>query len=296
MSARRAVTRLTVRQVRVGAIVLSVVSATFVASTVKAREATEAITPGLIEDLASNPALRALYGTPFDLSTPGGFTVWRVGMFLAGAAALWAVLAATRILRGEEEAGRAELVLTGPVTRPRLTDLSLLVLAATTPIVGVCVALAFIGTAQAVTGSVLYSMGLTLLMLDFVGVGGVSSQLFGQRRRASGAAGLVLGATFLMRMVADGSKGLGWLRWFTPFGWLEELRPFAENRFFPLVLLGGTAVILLAVAVALSRQRDLGDGIVRDRDEAEMRPHLLRAPLPFQWRQGLTGLFGWGLA
>ncbi|HMK11571.1 MAG TPA: hypothetical protein VK461_08330 [Acidimicrobiales bacterium] len=296
MSATRAVTRLTVRQVRVGAIVLSLVSATFVASTVKAREATEAITPGLIEDLASNPALRALYGTPFDLSTPGGFTVWRVGMFLAGAAALWAMLAATRILRGEEEAGRAELVLTGPVTRPRLTDLSLLVLGATTPLVGVCVALTFIGTAQAVTGSVLYSAGLMLVMLDFVGVGGVASQLFGQRRRASGAAGLVLGGVFLTRMVADGSSGLRWLRWFTPFGWLEELRPFADNRFLPLLLLGATAVILLAVAVALSRRRDLGDGIVSDRDEAEMRPRLLRAPLSFQWRQGLTGLLGWGFA
>ena len=52
----------------------------------------------------------------------------------------------------------------------------------------------------------------------------------------------MLGALFLLRMVADGSSGLGWLRWLTPFGWLEELRPFADNRVLPLLLLAGLAV------------------------------------------------------
>ena len=70
----------------------------------------------------------------------------------------------------------------------------------------------------------------------------------------------MLGALFLLRMVADGSSGLGWLRWLTPFGWLEELRPFADNRVLPLLLLAGLAVAVGAIAIALSRQRDLGDG------------------------------------
>ena len=106
----------------------------------------------------------------------------------------------------------------------------------------------------------------------------------------------MLGALFLLRMVADGSSGIGWLRWLTPFGWLEELRPFADNRVLPLLLLAGLAVAVGAIAIALSRQRDLGDGIVRERDTAEMQAGLLRAPFPFQWRQGTGALIGWGVS
>ena len=142
----------------------------------------------------------------------------------------------------------------------------------------------------------MFSAGLTLLMLVFIATGGLTAQLFATRRRASGAGGLVLGALFLLRMVADGSSGLGWLRWLTPFGWLEELRPFADNRVLPLLLLAGLAVAVGAIAIALSRQRDLGDGIVRERDTAEMQAGLLRAPFPFQWRQGTGALIGWGVS
>ena len=223
-----------------------------------------------------------LYGTPFDLATPGGFTVWRLGMFLVRCRrALWGLLTATRLLRGEEEAGRADLVLTAPISRRRLTDVTLLVVAAAAPIVGAPVALGFIATAQAVPARCSSAPGITLLTLDFIADGGLTSQLFATRRRASGAGGLVLGRdSSCLRMVADGSSGLGWLRWLTPFGWLEELRPFADERAcFHSLLLAALAVGLGGLALALSRQRDLGDGIVRERDTAELRPRLLHSPL-----------------
>ena len=201
MSATATVTRLSVRQVRTGAIVLAVASAAMVASTIKARQATDSFTTGLAEDLASNPALRALYGTPFDLATPGGFTVWRLGMFLSAAACAWGLLTATRLLRGEEEAGRADLVHTAPITHPSITNITLLVIAAAAPFVGVLVALAFLGTAQQVAGSILFSAGLTLLMLVFIATGGLTSQLFATRRRASGAGGLVLSKFLLLLLI-----------------------------------------------------------------------------------------------
>src|SRR4029450_4729163 len=126
------------------------------------------------------------YGTPFDLASPGGFTVWRLGMFLAAGTGLWGLLTAPRLLRGEGGAG-------GAARAPR-----------------------FIATSQAVSSSALFGAGIALLTLDFIAVGALTSQLLGTRRHASGAAGLALGATFLLRMVADGSSGLGWLRWSTP--------------------------------------------------------------------------------
>ena len=67
-----------------------------------------------------------------------------------------------------------------------------------------------------------------------VGVGALASQLAPTRRAALELGGAVVGVLFLARVVADTASGLGWLRWATPLGWAEELRPFAGPQ--PLVL------------------------------------------------------------
>jgi len=52
---------------------------------------------GSIAKLAANPAIRTLFGEPIALDQAGGFTVWRVGTFLAALLGAWAILATTRI-------------------------------------------------------------------------------------------------------------------------------------------------------------------------------------------------------
>ena len=64
-----------------------------------------------------NGAVRLLYGTPHDLLSVGGYVAWRAGGTLAVFTALWALLGAVRAMRADEEAGRAELVLSGVVSR-----------------------------------------------------------------------------------------------------------------------------------------------------------------------------------
>ena len=66
--------------------------------------------------LAENPAIRILFGTPVALDDAGGFTVWRTGMPLLVLAGVWILLAGTRITRGEEDAGRIDLLLAGRVS------------------------------------------------------------------------------------------------------------------------------------------------------------------------------------
>ena len=58
-----------------------------------------------------NLALRLFYGIPRDLASVGGYVEFRVVGMMAVLAAAWAVFAAARALRGEEDAGRWELVL-----------------------------------------------------------------------------------------------------------------------------------------------------------------------------------------
>src|SRR5579884_3749925 len=65
----------------------------------------------------SNKGVRLLYGDPHAIATVGGHTAWRAGGTLAVAAAVFGLLAAVRASRAEEDAGRRELVLAGPVGR-----------------------------------------------------------------------------------------------------------------------------------------------------------------------------------
>ena len=48
-----------------------------------------------------------------------GFTAFKIGMTLILLGAVWGLLTSTRLLRGEEDAGRWELLLAGQTTRRR---------------------------------------------------------------------------------------------------------------------------------------------------------------------------------
>src|SRR5262249_27059787 len=86
------------------------------------------------------------------------------------------------------------------------------------------------------------------------------SQLAATRGRAAALAAAVLGASFAVRMAADSRRGFGWLRWLSPIGWVEELRPLRDPQpwaLVPIVALVG-ACALLAVVLAGGRDRNAG--------------------------------------
>jgi ABC-2 type transport system permease protein len=276
-----------------GALILTATLALVVAVTIGSYSAS-GLSASSLSDLSADPSIRALYGAPFDLATAAGFTVWRAGQFLALVAALWALLATTRVLRGEEEAGRWDLLLTGPIPQDRLVVAHFAALGLACALEGAVVALAFVASGQPVAGAVLFGLGLGLVALAFSAVGAVTSQLVGQRRKAAGLAGLFVGVAFLVRMVADASQGGGWLRWLSPFGWLENLQPFGGNRLVALAPLVLAPVGLGALTLFLAGRRDVGEGIVRDAGTGRLRPALLQRPIGFSWRERRGGLVAWG--
>ena len=68
-----------------------------------------------------NAGFAAVIGSARRLDTIGGFVAWRVFGLLIIVGAIWGLLTATRLLRGEEDAGRWELLLSGRTTRRRAT-------------------------------------------------------------------------------------------------------------------------------------------------------------------------------
>ena len=70
----------------------------------------------------------------------------------------------------------------------------------------------------------------------FTAVAAVTAQLSPSARFARGAAFGVLAAAFTLRAVGDAGPRAEFLSWLSPLGWSLQVRPFAGDRFWVLVL------------------------------------------------------------
>ncbi len=230
---------------------------------------------GFVHSFAGNDAIRLFYGYPYDPLTVGGYCAWRVGGTLAIAAAVFGVLAAVRALRTEEEAGRSELVLATPVGRTAA-------LASALSAIGVGVVLlwagAFVGFLLGglpAGGAAYLALAIASVAPVFVGVGALTSQLAPTRRVALELGTATVGLSLLLRVIADTAAGAGWLRWATPLGWAEELRPFTGAQPLVLLLPAATSVGLCVLTAQIAGRRDVGTGLLPSRDTAAPRLRLL---------------------
>ena len=88
----RAVTRLTVRQLRFGALAVALICGGMSAlAASQYKPISDILDTSGLRALSENPAIRILSGPPVALDDPGGFTVWRTGQPLSLLASLWIV-------------------------------------------------------------------------------------------------------------------------------------------------------------------------------------------------------------
>ena len=242
---------------------------------------------------AGNDAIRLFYGYPYDVMTVGGYTAWRVGGTLALAAAVFGVLAAVRALRTEEEAGRTELVLAGAVSRRTAFRASMTAIGAGTALLWLAAFLGFALARLPVAGSAYLALAMVAMIPPFVGIGAIMCQLAPTRR---GALSLSIGAVmlfWLLRVVADTWGGGAWMRWATPLGWAEELRPFTGSRAAALLLFVAATVPLLYAAERIGTTRDIGAGLLAERDTAPPHLGLLKSPTALALRTERATLAAW---
>jgi ABC-2 type transport system permease protein len=242
---------------------------------------------------ANNKALRLFYGEPHNLLTIGGYCAWRVGGTLAIAAAVFALLAVVRALRSEEDAGRAELVLSGIVGRYTVYGSAMGAIAAGAMILWLGMFVGSVAGGIPVGGSAYLALATVSVVPVCVGVGAMASQLAPTRRVALELGGAVVGLLFLLRVIADTASGVGWLRWATPLGWAEELRPFAGPRPLVLVLPAAATVLLCLTAARIEARRDIGTGVLPAHDSADPSLRLLSSPTAQALRMELVSLIVW---
>ncbi len=274
-SAGRTATAAAVRQVRRGTAVVAGISGGLTALVVvQYRGLDGALGMASLTALAENPAIRTLFGPPVALDDPGGFTVWRIGTVLGVLIAVWAALTATRLTRGDEEAGRWDLLLSGRLRLRSLTARALATVLAAAATAGSAAGLGLALAGAAVPGSILAGAGLAGTGMVGAALGVLAAQLLPDRRSASGLAVVVLLGGLLARMVSDGVPALSWLSWLTPFGVLGRVAPFAADRVLPLLALALLVAAPAALALVLA-DRDVGRSRLPGRDRRTTASRLL---------------------
>lgn len=273
----------------------SALSYTKLYKTVAQREA-------LAAAFGSNNATSALFGPAPQLQTVAGFTVFKISMTLSIIGAVWGILTSTRLLRGEEDNGRWDLLLAGPTTRSGATSAALCGLGIGALALWALTALitAVVGLDSAVDiafGSALYfALAMVATAVMFLSVGAVTSQLAATRRQAAAYAASFLGLAYAIRLIADAGVGVHWLSWASPLGWVEELRPLTAPRPFALLPIVVFTAVLTLVAVRLASSRDVGASVVPDHAYSEPRSRLLFGPTGLAIRMLRSTVVGWWVA
>ncbi|MHA6623118.1 ABC transporter permease [Pseudonocardia sp. DLS-67] len=210
------------------------------------------------------------------------------------AAALGAVLIMVRHTRGEEQAGRRELLGSTVVGRHASLTAPLVVTLGAGLVIAAIAALGLVGAGLPIAGSI--ALGLVAGAAAWVaaGLAAVTAQLTQQPVVAvAGAFGAFAGLHYVRGIAHLGGDELAWLAWLTPNGWLEFLRPFAGNSWPTLLPVTALTAALIWLAGTLSSRRDLGAALLTPRPGPATATPGLRDPLRLAWRQHRTTLLTW---
>lgn len=246
--------------------------------------------------LASQDNAAAIFfnGPPQGLDTVGGEVAFQTGTFGLILMGLMSVFMLGRLTRGEEEAGRAELVRSLPVGQHSLAASALLIVGAMNVVTGALVTISLVVLGLPVVGSVVFGLSFTLFGLLLAAVTLVAAQVTENTRVVYGVGGVVLGVAFVLRGIGD--IGDGTISWLSPIGWAQKTRPFAGEEWWPFLIIVGMTGLLAGTAAALSRRRDLGGGLVPPRAGRVHAAASLGSPIGLASRLQRASLIGWGAA
>ncbi|MFJ2736250.1 ABC transporter permease [Streptomyces sp. NPDC087317] len=250
--------------------------------TLKGLYATPAERAELVRQMATNASLRAMVGPVFGDSL-GALTAWRVGVYAGALAAVMSLLVVVRHTRDEEESGRQELVSSGMVGRRAPLTAALLAAAVANAALALLITAGLAGRGAA--GSLALGLGVAGVGMVFATMAAIVAQLTESARLARGLTSAVLGAAFVLRAAGDSGTddGSSVLTWLSPLGWLEDLRPFAAERWWVLLLFAAATALQAGIAYELAGRRDIGMSFLPTR------------PGPARGRLATAGALAWRL-
>ncbi|MFE9779341.1 ABC transporter permease [Streptomyces sp. NPDC005775] len=213
----------------------------------------------LAASMNGNNSVRAMYGPVFGDSV-GGLVSWRMIAFGAALAAVMSLVVVVRHTREEEETGRQEMLFSAMVGRRAPLTAALLAALIANAALGLVIVAGMAGSGAGGAGAVALASAVAGVGALFACTAAIAAQFTESARLAKGLTAAVIGAAFVLKAAGDSATddGSSVLTWLSPLGWAENTRPYADERWWVLLLIAGGAAVQCAVAYALTGRRDVG--------------------------------------
>ena len=257
----------------------------------------------LIAQMRKSPGTRLLYGYVPLPGRLGQLLQWETGTFLLVCTALMAILLTCRVLRADEDEGLVEVLRATGAGRsvPFLVPVALVWAVVGALSAGVGGLLTWqTGSIEELTVSGAWALAGTICVTGwaFSAIAAVACQLGRQVGQARGLSMLMLALAFAMRVSADqisDDTDSDWLRWLTPLGWRDLVRPYTDDRFAVLLACCAIAIAVMLSAAVLAARREYLDGYLPDRSSSRRRWRV-RGHMDLLGRLSWRSLVGWALA
>ncbi|TGA92586.1 ABC transporter permease, partial [Streptomyces sp. MZ04] len=235
-----------------------------------------------MESMNANSSMRAMYGPVFGDSI-GALSAWRIGVYAGVLAAVMSLIIVVRHTREEEETGRQEMVSAAMVGRRAPLTAALLAAFVANTAVALLITAGMAG--QGAGGALALGLGVAGTGMLFATMAAIGAQLTESARLAKGLTSAVLGTAFVLKAAGDAGTqgGSSALTWVSPLGWLENIRAYAGERWWVVLLVAAAIVAQGAVAYDLAGRRDVGMSFLPTR------------PGPATGRLATAGALAWRL-
>lgn len=222
------------------------------------------------------------------VDTVGGYAMFKIGIFIF-LIAVWPLLAASRALRGEEERGSMDVLLSLPLTRASVALQKIAAIWTALLAMGALIGiLAYAGGQEfgadfGIVDALLYGLDLALVCAVVAGAALVLSQFTSEAGGAARWAGGLLVVAIVVDMVHRVFPDLEWVSRVSPIYYFNLSKPlvpsYGTNAGAMLFLLA-LAALLFGAAVWIFARRDIGATVALPwRRGAATRPARAR-PLP----------------
>lgn len=236
---------------------------------VLAAVSTLASQPGGMEGLAKAARSASFFWEPVDVESPLGYTVYKYSLTLA-LPAIWGLLAGSRLLRGEEERGSLDVLLSLPRSRARVAFEKVAALGTALLLMGLLIGVfTWLGGVSANLGftfsdALLLGLDVSLVTASFAAIALFVSQFTREPGPAAGFTGAFFGLAILLNsihLVVPSAENIARISPVYYFGLSKPLLSnYGTNPGAMLVLFGMSVVFTLA-GVALFLARDVGASI-----------------------------------
>ncbi len=280
-------------------------------------------TPEARQTLISLAQSYAFLAEPVRVDTPGGYATWKYG-FTILIMAIWPLLVGSRMLRGEEDRGSLDVLLSLPRGRTQVALQKLAAMWTALLAMGALIGLfTYAGGIKAqanygLVGAMLFSLNLVLFCGIFGGIALLISQFTQRAGTAAGATGGLLFFFIMLDMLHRVISGTEWISRLSPVYYYNLSKPLIPSYGAnpgALFVLFALATIISGIAIWLFDHRDVGDAIMLPRwlrlPERQMTPDQALAPHSWSmrsiylrglakviaptvwWTIGIAGFAGW---